>query len=423
MTHEAPEFRRQVWQRLKQCYAWALNPESGGEARNIAQRFMAALNRRIQTSQVRQAGRCRLDQLAQMLQNTPTWLMLSGVVLGVIGTTFGINADSASSLPLIQVFFSSLESLAVVAAIALYCKEVIRRQARESNPAQQHPQPSPETVNSNDIATLTHRFPDLALRSDLETSQANLTEINLRGANLRKVNLRGVMLVRADLQGAILREANLQGANLANANLNQAILWEADLRGANLSQANLQGADLYEAKLQGADLSGADLQGAGMSLAKLCGANLSQANLQAAALNGTNLQGANLDQADLREVDEWRDRQLAQARLCQTRLPAGSQLDPNRDCDSFTPSAFLKQSVPPLTASDVWHTGSCPILYDYAKLHRGFLAFPRQAMDYYLACYLDPNAVPTGLPEHFPSPEAAVAAAIQLIDAQFEQTR
>lgn len=448
MIDEASEFRRQIWQRLKQCCTWALRAESGGEARNAVQPLIAAFNRRLWAFRVESTGHHHFDCLEKLVLRTPIWLLLSIVLLGVGGTALWIdlesnlNTASPTDQTIIRTLFASLDSIAIVAAFVLSCKEVTRRKHLAQAQARQVIQQTPDTSNSDALYRAVQRLHrDRASLSNLEIPRANLAGIDLQGSNLREANLQGAILQGANLEGAILRAANLQGANLKDTHLKNAILWDANLQGADLSAADLQGADLYEAELQGANLSAANLQGAGLSLTKLQGANLTQADLQRASLSGADLQGANLTrcnlrgahlslthfsganltQANLSDADEWRDRQLSQARLCQTQLPAGSQLNRDRDCDNLAPAASDLSAQPSSDTAEVLSTGYCPILYEYARLHRGFLAFPRQGPGYYLACYLDLNGGQTGLPEMFQRPEEAVSAAIRAIDAYLSQ--
>ena len=126
----------------------------------------------------------------------------------------------------------------------------------------------------------------------------------------------------ADLSGVNLNLTNLSGTNLSFANLSGANLSGANLSGANLSFASLSGANLRIASLSSASLSGANLSGANLS-----GANLSDANL-----SGANLSGANLSFASLSFAENWTEEQLAQAKLCKTKLPPGTSLNRNRDC-------------------------------------------------------------------------------------------
>ena len=148
-------------------------------------------------------------------------------------------------------------------------------------------------------------------------SEANLSEVDLRGADLREADLRGACLREADLSEAILSEADLseailsevdlRGADLSEAILSKAYLSEADLRGAYLSEANLSEANLSEANLRRANLRGANLRGAYLRRAYLSEANLSEVNLSEVDLSGADLReadlrGANLSGANLSEA-------------------------------------------------------------------------------------------------------------------------
>ncbi|MBD2065947.1 pentapeptide repeat-containing protein, partial [Leptolyngbya sp. FACHB-671] len=61
-------------------------------------------------------------------------------------------------------------------------------------------------------------------------------------------------------------------------------------------------------------------------------ADLNSADLNSADLRYVNLSSANLGSANLSSAKNWTRRQLGTAKLCQTLLPAGANLDPNRDC-------------------------------------------------------------------------------------------
>lgn len=171
---------------------------------------------------------------------------------------------------------------------------------------------------------------------------ANLSEANLTEANLSSANLLGTNLNSANFQGADLTGANLRGAYLGNANLNGTNLNSSDLIGvylsdANLSQAKLVGANLRSAKLIGAtlsetDLSEANLNGADLSDASLVGADFTDANLRDVCFEGTQFQTTNLSGADLRGAILLSTDQLADCKLCRTKLPDHIDLDPNRDC-------------------------------------------------------------------------------------------
>jgi hypothetical protein len=92
-------------------------------------------------------------------------------------------------------------------------------------------------------------------------------------------------------------------------------------------KVSLEGADLTGADLSVASLQRADLNGAKLSVANLLGADLSVASLQGADLNGANLSGA-----DLSSAKGLTKEQLEEAYLCETTLPKGIDMDPNRDC-------------------------------------------------------------------------------------------
>jgi uncharacterized protein YjbI with pentapeptide repeats len=109
---------------------------------------------------------------------------------------------------------------------------------------------------------------------------------NLRNADLRGLDLSDIELTLADLSGALLNGANLRSA-LLTANLDSASLFYTDLYGANLTGAKLRHA---------------------------------------------NFSFANLSFANLIDAEGWSDTQLGAAKLCETKLPEGSKLDPNRDC-------------------------------------------------------------------------------------------
>ena len=178
---------------------------------------------------------------------------------------------------------------------------------------------------------------------DANLSGADLSSADLFDANLMGANLSGADLFDADLFDANIRGANLSDANLSDARLINANLSDANIRGANLSDANIRGANLSDANLSdarliNANLSDANLRGANLSGADLFDANLSDANLRGANLSGSdlfdaNLSDANLIGANLSNARNLTEEQLSKARLCRTRLPEGTTLDPDRDCE------------------------------------------------------------------------------------------
>lgn len=115
----------------------------------------------------------------------------------------------------------------------------------------------------------------------------------LYGARMYKANFRGSDLSGAPFNGIILNSSTLIDANFRYATLSNANLDYVNLSGADLSHANLNGASLLDAILNNADLTGANL------------------------IKSTN----------------WDEDQLSKAKLCKTRLPEGSSLNPDRDCN------------------------------------------------------------------------------------------
>jgi uncharacterized protein YjbI with pentapeptide repeats len=95
----------------------------------------------------------------------------------------------------------------------------------------------------------------------------------------------------------------------------------------SLANTDLKGADLI-----GADLDGAILHGAILNDAPLIFANLIDANLCGARFKNTNLYGARLKGANLYGAQELTEEQLEEAYLCETELPGGLDINPNRDC-------------------------------------------------------------------------------------------
>jgi uncharacterized protein YjbI with pentapeptide repeats len=168
---------------------------------------------------------------------------------------------------------------------------------------------------------------DIIKRLEVSLEGAELSGARLTFADLSSADLSGANLLDADLSGADLSGANLSGAHLSGANLAVAKLTDADLNGADLSGADLRGAKLLRANLHRADLSGANLRYADLSGADLSGAILGGANLSDAILGG-----AALNDADLSGARKLTKEQLENAYLCNTRLPEGIDMDPNRDC-------------------------------------------------------------------------------------------
>lgn len=123
--------------------------------------------------------------------------------------------------------------------------------------------------------------------------------IDLHETNLTKADLRGCWL-----EGASFINSSLIDAYLDNAVLNRATFRHSDLRNIWLDGAKLENTRFYKANLEGASLSGS--------------------NMNSAYLMKSNFKGANVTED-----------QLSQAKLCQTILPDGINLDPNRNCEEL----------------------------------------------------------------------------------------
>jgi hypothetical protein len=108
------------------------------------------------------------------------------------------------------------------------------------------------------------------------------------------------------------------------------LLIEADI--IKRLEVSLANTDLKGADLIGADLDGAILHGAILNDAPLIFANLIDANLCGARLKNANLYGARLKGANLYGAQELTEEQLEEAYLCETELPGGLDINPNRDC-------------------------------------------------------------------------------------------
>ncbi|MGY4399279.1 pentapeptide repeat-containing protein [Bradyrhizobium sp. USDA 3315] len=128
---------------------------------------------------------------------------------------------------------------------------------------------------------------------------ADLRWANLSNAHARKVDLRGARLQEANVQKAYLGKANLSDAELSKANLSDAYFGEGNFSRANLSEANLSRTGLFQAVLREVNLSRAELFRANLCAADLSKADLQWASLLAADLSAANLTGANLSGASL----------------------------------------------------------------------------------------------------------------------------
>ncbi|PZO20877.1 MAG: hypothetical protein DCF25_05855 [Leptolyngbya foveolarum] len=136
-----------------------------------------------------------------------------------------------------------------------------------------------------------------------ESTEIDLSGIDLDSANLHGINLSHVNLTSANLSRTYLRDANLTGSNLSSARLCDASLPGASLNDATLTCANLDGAILVSADFTGADLSGARLTGIDFKNVNLMDANLSGVNLVETLHRDVNFSRLNMRGAVLRDSE------------------------------------------------------------------------------------------------------------------------
>lgn len=144
--------------------------------------------------------------------------------------------------------------------------------------------------------------------SGVELDSANLRGINLSHANLTSANLSRTYLANANLIGADLSSARLCDASLPGASLKDATLICANLDGAILISADLTGADLSGSRLTGIDFANVNLMDANLSGVNLVDtlhrdANFSRLNMRGAVLRGSTLAWIPLIATDLRGAD------------------------------------------------------------------------------------------------------------------------
>ena len=178
---------------------------------------------------------------------------------------------------------------------------------------------------------------------EADLQNADLGGANFEGAELGDVNLAGANLSAANFEEAYLGDANLIGASLLSANLANINFVGANLQKANLSGTNLHGADLSKANLQGANLANATLTEADLQWADLSGADLEGADLSGVILDFADFDGTNLHKTDLQGIYlyisnsgyTYISADIEKAIFCETILPDGIDIDPNRDCQKI----------------------------------------------------------------------------------------
>jgi len=256
------------------------------------------------------------------LKRVPTWLFVSAEVglLAVLALWVEAEVDLNSPRDVIRVLFENAESIAIVAAVILYFKEIPDRKTQKQYEAWQ----VIDNASAAGVATSYARFRALeSLNSDgvslsgIDIPNANLQGINLERANLSKADLSGADLTGANLAGADLTNVNLSGANLFYANFSDALLIDAILSNSNLSSADLTNADLTGANLSHTTLVFADLSGADLS-----GANFSQSDLML-----TNLSHADLTETNFHSATKLLPQQIRQSRNWQQAQYDGQMRD------------------------------------------------------------------------------------------------
>jgi uncharacterized protein YjbI with pentapeptide repeats len=157
-------------------------------------------------------------------------------------------------------------------------------------------------------------------------SGANLQNIFLEWTGMDKTNLNNADLRNGRFHAASIENANLAYANLSGSNLRTADVLKTDLNHADFSNADLWRADFTQANLSHVNFSGASLSHTNLSRADLSYSNFRKANLDSTVLLGANLQNVQgLTQSQLSSGN-------ASPLLCNTKIPNGFTIDPNRDC-------------------------------------------------------------------------------------------
>jgi uncharacterized protein YjbI with pentapeptide repeats len=160
--------------------------------------------------------------------------------------------------------------------------------------------------------------------------KANFHRANFHDAKFFDAIFCNVVFKFADLSGANFSGADLLDTDLSYAKLMNTTFRKSNLSGANFSNSNLQNADLGGAKLRGASLSHAFLSGVNFADAYLGGMSATDPDFSNVIFGG--LDSNHMSGADLTNAVGWTEEQLSSAKLCQTKLPEGCSLDPNRDC-------------------------------------------------------------------------------------------
>lgn len=283
--------------------------------------FLVGIVRQHQVSnRVRQAHQAWTHWLSVKFESIPTLWFVTGavIVLALIALWVEKETTITSIRDVVQVIFKNAESIAVVAAVILYFKEIPERRAQKHYEAWQVVDAAAKVpVSYARIRALEDLNRDgvslkgiAALDANLEgisLKKAILTEADMTGANLSSADLTDAILLKIRLERATLKQANLSGADLTAADLRSAILTRAKLMNANLTGVKLTTAQLAYADLSGSTFTGGTLTeikavGSNFYYAKLYEADLSQGNFTEANFTEADLTGANLREANFRGV-------------------------------------------------------------------------------------------------------------------------
>lgn len=165
------------------------------------------------------------------------------------------------------------------------------------------------------------RDEDTTIIPDL--TEADLSDLNLKGINFIGADLHKACLVKSDLTGAVfgganLLETNLQeailiktelteaifrGANLYKTQINNVIAYKADFSHANLRVSNLSYSEFNESKFDNADMLRADLRNGDFRYAYFNKAVLFGAKISKAKIGGADFSEVDFSEADLREAN------------------------------------------------------------------------------------------------------------------------
>lgn len=193
----------------------------------------------------------------------------------------------------------------------------------------------------------------LLLNYDLK-SASEYSEAKSVAAALTASTLRDLDFSRRNSLMRFLRSTGL-AAPLPGATSEAGVLSGADLSGVDLSNTALNGIDLHSADLTSANLTQTDLGGgANLENVRFINTNLTGADFDNAALDG-----AVFAYSDLKNAQNLTDEQFSQVKLCNTRLPNGSESD--RDCREIVEQLLCNVEPP---------EGTNPAAFEYPNCDR-----------------------------------------------------